>query len=141
MKKYIVIFLVIIAFISAASVFAAQDKPAASKVIVYYFHGTFRCPTCTAMEKYSREAVEMNFQEALAKGELEFKEVNVEERGNEHFVNDYQLYTKALILSLVKDGKEIKSKNLDRIWQLARNKEKFIEYVAGELRDFVKDAQ
>ena len=93
------------------------------------------------MEKYSREAVEMNFKEALAKGELEFKEINVEERGNEHFVNDYQLYTKTLILSLVKDGKEIKSKNLDKIWQLARNKEKFIEYVAGEIRDFMKDVQ
>jgi len=141
LKKFIIIFLAVVALISAASAFAAEDRPAAGKVIAYYFHGTFRCSTCTAMEKYSREAVEMNFKEALAKGELEFKEINVEERGNEHFVNDYQLYTKTLILSLVKDGKEIKSKNLDKIWQLARNKEKFIEYVAGEIRDFMKDVQ
>jgi len=93
------------------------------------------------MEKYSREAIEASFKDALASGKLEFKAVNVEDRGNEHFVNDYKLYTKSLILSLVKDGKEVKSKNLDQIWQLARNKQKFIEYVTTEVGALMKDAQ
>ena len=93
------------------------------------------------MEKYSREAIQTNFQDELNSGKLEFKAVNVEDPGNEHFVNDYQLYTKSLILSLVKDGKEVKSKNLDKIWELARNKQKFIDYVAGEVNEFMKDAQ
>jgi len=93
------------------------------------------------MEKYSREAIESNFKEDLASGRLEFKAVNVEDRGNEHFVNDYKLYTKSLILSLVKDGKEVKSKNLDKIWELARNKQKFIEYVTAEVNALMKDAQ
>lgn len=60
---------------------------------------------------------------------------------NEHFVNDYQLYTKSLILSLVKDGKEVKSKNLDKIWQLARNKQKFIDYVTGEINGFMEGVE
>jgi len=93
------------------------------------------------MEKYSREAIESNYKDALDSGKLEFKAVNVEDRGNEHFVDDYKLYTKSLILSLVKDGKEVKSKNLDKIWELARNKQKFIDYVTGELNEFMKDAQ
>jgi hypothetical protein len=93
------------------------------------------------MEKYSREAIDANFKDALASGGLEFKAVNVEEKGNEHFVNDYKLYTKTLILSLVKDGKEVKSKNLDKIWELARNKQKFMDYVTGEVNAFMKDAQ
>ena len=141
MKKLIVILLAAVAVISLSfPVFAAEDKPVA-KVIAYYFHGTFRCYTCTNMEKYSREAIDVNFKNALASGNLEFKAVNVEERGNEHFVNDYQLYTKSLILSLVKDGKEIKSKNLDKIWEYSRNKQKFIDYVTGEISGFMKDAQ
>ena len=111
------------------------------KVIVYYFHGSFRCITCTNMEKYSQEAIEGNFKDALASGKLEFRAVNVEDKGNEHFVNDYQLYTKSLILSRVKDGKEVKSKNLDKIWQLVSNKQKFIDYVISELNAFMKDAQ
>jgi len=93
------------------------------------------------MEKYSREAIEANFKDALTSGKLEFLSVNVEDRGNEHFVNDYQLYTKTLILSLVKDGKEVKSKNLDKIWEYARNEQKFIDYVTSEISGFMKDVQ
>jgi hypothetical protein len=93
------------------------------------------------MEKFSKEAIETNFKDALASGNLEFKAVNVEDRGNEHFVNDYKLYTKSLILSMVKDGKEVKSKNLDKIWELARNKQRFIDYVTSEINGFMKDAK
>jgi len=118
----------------------AEDK-AAGKVIAYYFHGAFRCATCTNMEKFAREAVETNFKDALRSGELEFKAVNVEEKGNEHFVKDYQLYTKSLILSLVKDGKEVTSKNLDKIWEYSRDQQKFIDYVTSEIHAFMKGAQ
>ena len=141
MKKLIAILLAAVAVISTNfSVFAGENK-SSSKVIAYYFHGTFRCYTCTNMEKYSREAIEANFKDALASGQLEFKAVNVEDKGNEHFVNDYQLYTKALIISLVKDGKEVKSKNLDKNWQLARDKQKFIDYVSAEINELMKVAK
>lgn len=139
MKKLFLIVLALITVISPAAAFAADNNSA--KVIVYYFHGSFRCYTCTNMEKFSKEAVETNFKDALISGKLEFKPVNVEDRGNEHFVNDYKLYTKMLILSLVRNGKEVKSKNLDKIWELARNKQKFMDYVTGEVNAFMKDAQ
>lgn len=141
MKKIFLVILSAVAVISVSSlVFAAENKPA-TKVMAYYFHGTFRCYTCTNMEKYSRKAIEANFKDALASGKLEFLSVNVEDRGNEHFVNDYQLYTKSLILSFVKDGKEIKSKNLDKVWEYSRNKQKFIDYVINEINGFMKDVQ
>ncbi len=145
MKKLLLALLAAVAVISIGSLaFAeaeAKTEAPSTKVIVYYFHGSFRCYTCTNMEKYSREAVETNFKKELASGKLEFKAVNVEERDNEHFVDDYKLYTKSLILSMVKDGKEVKSKNLDKIWQLARNKKKFISYVTSEVTAFMKDVQ
>ena len=141
MKKLLLIILAAVAVINASSsAIAVEDKPA-GKVIAYYFHGTFRCYTCINMEKYSKEAIEASFKDALALGELEFKAVNVEERGNEHFVNDYQLYTKSLILSLVKDGKEVKSKNLAKIWEYVRNKQKFFGYVSEEVSNFLKEAK
>ncbi|MBN1364084.1 MAG: hypothetical protein JW976_04680 [Syntrophaceae bacterium] len=139
MKK-IIQALAVVAVISAGSFAFAQSSPQA-KVIAYYFHGSFRCVTCTNMEKYSKEAIEANFKDDLASGSLEFKAVNVEERNNEHFVDDYKLYTKSLVLSLAKDGKELKSKNLDKIWELVRNKQKFMDYVIGEIKEFMKDTQ
>ncbi|OIO58957.1 MAG: hypothetical protein AUJ82_07325 [Verrucomicrobia bacterium CG1_02_43_26] len=141
MKKLIVILLAAVAVISASfSVFAAADKPAA-KVIAYYFHGTARCPTCYKFEQYSKEAIETNFKDALASGKLEFKVVNIDDKGNEHYARDYQLYTKSLILSLIKDGKEIKWKNMDKIWEYVGNKERFIDYVKNGVADLLKEAQ
>ncbi|NQU18982.1 hypothetical protein HQ550_02380 [bacterium] len=125
----------IIAFLSFSTIGFAKEN----NVIAYYFHGTFRCYTCTNIEKYSREAIEANFKDALQSGKLEFKAVNVEERGNEHFVNDYQLYTKSLVLSLVKDGKETQYKNLEKIWEYVRDKEKFFNYVTGEIQAYLKE--
>lgn len=125
--------LVVCALLFTMAAWASDEK-----VIAYYFHGTFRCYTCTNMEKYSREAIEANFKEALASGRLEFKSINVEEIQNEHYVNDYKLYTKTLLLSFVKNGKEVKSKNLDKMWEYAQDKNKFMDYVAKETRLFME---
>ncbi|MDD5408940.1 MAG: nitrophenyl compound nitroreductase subunit ArsF family protein [Candidatus Omnitrophica bacterium] len=139
MKKILFVILAAVAVISASfSAFAGENK-SSGKVIAYYFHGTFRCPTCYKLEQYSKEVIETNFKDALASGKLEFKVANIEDKGNEHYGRDYQLYTKSLILSLVKDGKEIKWINLDKIWEYVGNKERFIDYVKSGIADFLKD--
>jgi hypothetical protein len=141
MKKLIVIFLAAVAVISVSfSALASEDKPAV-KVIAYYFHGTARCPTCHKLEQYSKEAIDANFKDVLALGKLEFRVVNIDDKGNEHYANDYQLYTKSLILSLVKDGKEVKWKNMDKIWEYVGNKQKFMDYVKSGIADLLKEAQ
>jgi len=113
--------------------FAAENK-----VIAYYFHGSFRCATCQKLEQYSKEAIEANFPDELAKGTLEFKPVNVDKKENEHFVDDYHIYTKSLILSKVEDNKELQYKNLDKIWEYVSNRKKFSDYVVSEIREFLK---
>lgn len=144
MKKLISIFLALAVLINGgvflAQAFAAQDAQGAL-VVAYYFHGTMRCPTCHKLEQYSKEALEDNFKDELESGKLEFKVVNVEDKGNEHYAKDYQLYTKSLILSLVKDGQEIKWINLDKIWELVRDKDKFLDYVKSGVIDFLKEAK
>jgi hypothetical protein len=105
---------------------------------VYYFHTTYRCVTCTNMEKYTSEAIKTNFGQELAQGKLTFTAVNVEEDAYKHFVNDYQLYTKHVILSQMEKGKEVRWKNLDQIWVLAHSPEKFKEYIVKETRTFLE---
>jgi hypothetical protein len=134
----ILLLLTAVAVISVSfSVFSAEDK-SATKVIAYYFHGTARCSTCHKLEQYSKEAIETNFKDALALGKLEFRVVNVDDKGNEHYASDYQLYTKSLILSLVKDDKQTKWRNLDKIWEYVGNKQRFIDYVKAGVADFLK---
>jgi len=141
-KKLIGILLAAAAAINISfSTCAAEGLPAGGKVIAYYFHGTMRCPTCHKLEQYSKEAVETYFKDELASSALEFKAINVENRGNEHYGNDYQLYTKSLVLSLIKYGKEVKWKNMDKIWEYVRDKQKFFDYVKSGVSDYLKEAQ
>jgi hypothetical protein len=144
LKKTIRAFLVIIA-LACSGVFsinpACAEKASSGKVIVYYFYGTVRCSTCHKLEQYSKETLENNFKEELASGKLEFKAINVEDKGNGHYLKDYQLYTKSLILSLVKEDKQIKWTNLNKIWEYVGDKQKFSDYVKGEVTDLLKESQ
>lgn len=155
MKKYIPAFLIVfcLAILTCARgqgpiVMPNSEQPAMSlreetaqpnQIIVYYFHGSARCATCYRIEQYSREAVERNFKNELGSGKVVFKVVNVEEKGNEHFTNEYQLYTKSLVLSLVKDGKENKFQNLTKVWEYVGNKQKFYDYVKTEVDNYLKE--
>ena len=142
-KKIIIVLLAFTAFFQVPIIAIADEntQDGYTQLIAYYFHGSFRCPTCHNLEKYAKEAIESNFKDELDKGVIVFETVNFEEEGNEHFVNDYQLYSKSLILSLVKDGEEIKHKNLTKIWEYVRNKEKYVDYVKSEINAFLEEIQ
>jgi hypothetical protein len=116
-------------------------QPAKSMVIAYYFHGTFRCATCRTIEQYSHDAIQQYFSKELGNGALEFRPIDVEESENRHYIQDYQLFSKALVLSLVTDGKEMKSKNLTDVWKHVRDKEKFFQYVKNEVEGFLRETQ
>ena len=63
--------------------------------------------------------------------------INIDDDANKHYIKDYELYTKSVILSHVKDGKEIGWKNLDKVWTLLGSKEGFVDYVQTETRAFM----
>jgi len=114
------------------------DSVAAADIIyASYFHGDRRCPTCMKLEAYSREAIQAAFDKELKDSAVVFRTVNWDNEENAHYVNDYQLYTKALILSRVRAGKEVAWKNLDSIWQLVNDKDKFVKYVQDQTRAFL----
>jgi hypothetical protein len=116
----------------------AKSQPSMSgrTVVAYYFHGNFRCQTCRKIEALSREAVESGFPEDLKAGRLEWRVINVEEPGNEHFVQDYQLFSKALVLVAKEGSKQTRWKNLQEVWTLVGNKEAFTKYVQDEIRAY-----
>ena len=112
-----------------------------SKVVAYYFHGNFRCTTCRTIEQYSHDALYEYFAKELGNGRLEFRPVNVEESDNKHFIQDYQLFSKALVLVLFRDDKQVKWENLKEVWIHVRDKEKFFQYVKEEVEKFLKEAE
>ncbi|MBK6403606.1 MAG: hypothetical protein IPF66_00370 [Holophagales bacterium] len=55
-------------------------------------------------------------------------------------MKDYRLYTKSVVVSEVKDGKEVRWKNLDQVWQLLGSPDAFQEYVEREVRSYLEKA-
>jgi hypothetical protein len=98
-------------------------------VIVYYFHGNKRCNTCRTIEAYTEAAVNLGFPEELHSGRLVWKAVNVDDPENEHFVQDYKLTTRTVVLVDVDRGNQRRWTKLERVWQLVRDKEAFFEYI------------
>ena len=116
---------------------AATRRPG-RRVVANYFHTTQRCMTCRAIEALSREAITNKFASELARGTLEWRIVNVQLPENRHFIQDYQLFTKSLVLVEFKDGRETGHKVLEKTWELVGDKAAFMDYVAHEVRAFLE---
>ena len=110
-----------------------------SRVDVYYFYTNYRCPTCTKMEKYTKEAVEKYFSNELAAGTVQFRALNTDKDENQHFMKDYQLYTKSVVISMVKKNQEVKYKNLSKIWEYVNDKQKFYEYIKTQTNEYLEE--
>ncbi len=136
MKRYIFIiscFLLLSVFFPSW----AQSAPS-NHIVVYYFHTTFRCPTCYKIEQYSQEAVEKYFDKEIKMGVVSFQAVNVEQEKNQHYIKDYQLFSKAVVISMIKEGKEVKFNNLTKIWEYVGDKEKFYQYIKTETAHYLE---
>jgi hypothetical protein len=117
---------------------SAAAGDARHKIIAYYFHGNVRCQTCRRIEAFSKEALDTAFMKEMKTGNLEWRLINIEEPQYQHFVQDYDLTTRSLVLSEVKGDKEIKWKNLEKVWLFVGDKETFIEYVQDETASYLE---
>lgn len=111
---------------------ASVENKDFAKVVAFYFYGNVRCTTCRTMQTLATEAIETGFADEIKNGRLQMISINVDEPGNEHYVNDYQLTTRAVVLARFEGTTQKEWKNLDKIWNLVRNRPAFIEYVQTE---------
>ncbi len=127
--------------IPAAEASESVSKPQKKElgnIVAYYFHGKFRCGKCKKIEQYSREAITKYFGKELKNGSLRFTVLNTDLPENEHFIQDYQLVTRSLVIAEFKDGKQIRWKNLSGVWQCLSSRETFFSYVHTEIQKYLE---
>ncbi len=107
------------------------------KVEVLYFHTNARCYSCKKIEEYTKKALQLYFDNQLKSGRLIFKSVNIEEDNNRHYVQDYKLFSKSVVLVDKLNGKQVKWKKLAKIWRYIRKQHKFLMYTKKEIVAFV----
>ena len=113
------------------------DLPA-DGVVVTYFYGGKRCPTCLKIEAYAEEAVAKGFSDAVADGTVVWRAVDTDEAVNKHFVDRYDLFAKELIVSRRAGGKEVAWDSLAEIWTRVADKADFLAYVRGAVAEHLE---
>jgi hypothetical protein len=115
----------------------AENGDASTRFFATYFLTNIRCPSCLTIERLTAETIQTEFAEELSAGVLEWRTINLDGEGNFHYVKDYKLYTKSVIISEHVDGKEIRWKNLPKVWEFLGNEEKFSKYLKDEMTAFM----
>ena len=116
----------------------AAPAQATATLHVYYFHRTIRCPSCEKIEALAQKAVEEGFAGELASGATTWRVVNIDVPENKHFEVDYQLRMQSVIVSQSRNGKEVRWKNLERVWDLLDDDAGFVRYVQDEIRAYIQ---
>lgn len=136
--------LVVLTALALLSVFvaatSAADAPSAGdrQVVAYYFHGKMRCRTCVGMEGMTADVLRTDFPTQLKDKSIDWRVVNYDEQANEHFIKDYQLVGPSLVLVELAGGRQVRFRNLDKIWQLAHEEDEFKHYVRTQVTAFLK---
>jgi len=128
---------------AVASTIQPEAKPAESakptrKVVATYFHGDVRCATCRKVEAYAREAVEEGFKSQIAAGSVEFRAVNLDDSENAHFVQDFQLTNKSVVVTEEVNGVVGRWAKLDNVWGLVGNHDAYLVYVRDAVRGYLE---
>lgn len=108
-----------------------QAEVAPSHVVkVTYFTTNVRCPSCLKIEELTRLTVENRFSQEVTNGELVFQLINTDLPENRHFIKDYQLVSKTVVVAEFDDGMQGDWLNLQDVWLKFTDPEDFEKYVA-----------
>ena len=117
---------------------AAATTPAVPEpdhlVLVTYFTSDQRCPTCLKIERQTRAALDGGFAPELAAGTVRFRTVNFDRPENKHFIDDYGLAFKTVVVSEQHQGRETRWEKYDRVWDLVDEPEAFAAYLQAGIR-------
>ena len=75
-------------------------------VEVLYFHGKQRCATCKAIDKHTKEVVNVDLAELVKNGKLRFKEIDISTPEGEKLAEKYRVSWSSLYVNKWENGKE-----------------------------------
>ena len=151
--KIVLLGVVIIGVVSVGYAKEEQVVLPENRIEVYYLHNTFRCLSCNTVENLTKAAifggkvkntkykteidVKPIYKDKIDKKIITFKSVNIDEKENKHLLKDLKAEAKYPVLVEIKNGKVIKTKVLEKAWELMDDNERFVAYIQKNLDDFL----
>jgi hypothetical protein len=107
------------------------------RLVVYYLHSSYRCPTCQTVEAETKKVVESEFGPQGQRGEIAFKVLDYEKPEGAELAREFKVTSAVVVLAAMKDGKidRSRSKRLDKVLPLAARD---VGALAAYLRDEIK---
>jgi len=137
MKRFFLSIFIISLLFASSTLVNAQNKKA--RIDVLYFHATTRCHGCLVIEENIKNSMNNLFDKQLKDSLIISSSLDFLQPENEHYQDDYKFESQTLIISIKKDGKEVKWKNLDKIWDYSSDFQKFQKYIEVEINNFLKE--
>ena len=123
---------------SARPVDPTADAIAKAQVVVTFFREEEPCDTTKRVEQMCRNAVAAGFGSELNSGEVVYRVICAMLPENDHYLDDYEIGEKALIVARQENGKECEFVACHDIWILFEEEtSEFDAYVQQQIRDYL----
>ena len=106
----------------------AVDK---ANVVVTYFTTDVRCVSCKKIESLTRETLQRDFADAMEQGQLRFQTINIDREDNKHYIKDYDLAFKTVVVARQSQEAAMDWEKLDDVWTLLNEPADFAVYVSS----------
>ena len=120
-----------------ADAVAAVGNEKADKVLVYYFHGARRCKTCLGIQSTIEQTISGRFPADTASGRLAYREVNIDEEANKHFIEEYKVSFSTMTVAAMQGDKALQWESCEKIWDYAENPPQLTEYAAERIKAYL----
>lgn len=137
MKKLILLLFITLAGANSFAQDSSGVTPA-TKLLVYYFHLTNRCHTCTSIEAAVQKTLQENFKTELDGNIIVFRTYNVDLPENKAISEKYEAYGATLALTKIAGGKEQIVDMTDFAFKKIHNEEAFIKGFSDKIKELLK---
>jgi hypothetical protein len=103
-------------------------------LLVIHFHNTVQCSCCINVGDFSKIALDKYFKEPYKKGKIIFQECDLDE--DSVTAKRYQTFHSTLGVNKIIKKKD-HFKEMEWVWELCEDKDKFVEKFAKELKSFI----
>jgi len=108
-------------------------------LVVYYFRANVRCVACRTLETCSHDVVNNRFSAEVADGRIEWRAIDYQSPGNEHWLADYQLLTGGVVLAEFRSGRLRRWKALTETWNMTDDRDALARYIEAAILAFRKE--
>lgn len=123
--------------VSTASI---QSAPSSKlRVVIYYFHPTFRCTSCLLAESLAHQVVQEQWKDAVDQGVLQWRLANIDLAENQLLTRLLAVDSSAVVVASVRDGKPVRWDKISQVWEQVQEPDTFRGRIHGQIMKFLSD--